>query len=117
MKPEFRIREVTRYVITQFDEKGSKPIVECDSLAAANTLVSALRLQATGLRDGCWDDDVELYDTNLDMYASNALVRNNITTFGQLRRMSRVDLSALKGMGPAKIDPIAQFLSEAGIHI
>lgn len=44
-RPEYRIREVTRFVITRYDEKGSHALTECDNREAAVEVVGALRAQ------------------------------------------------------------------------
>lgn len=45
VRPEYRIRQVTRFVITRYDGKGSHALTECDSREAAVEVVTALRAQ------------------------------------------------------------------------
>lgn len=116
MKPEFRIREVTRYVITRHDEKGTKNIVECESLAAANELKSALALQADAISRVLPSDDLDLYDTDLE-HSYNALRANDIRTFGQLRVMSKKQIRDLKGLGSTRLAEILAYLARYGIHL
>ncbi|WP_274644743.1 hypothetical protein [Pseudomonas serbica] len=114
MKPEFRIREVTRYVITRHDEKGTKALVECESAPAAREILAALALQADTIDNTLPPDDFELYDS--DLYrAANILRSNEIRTFGQLRSMSRKELSDLRGMGTENLQKTLSYLARYGI--
>lgn len=115
MKPEFRIREVTRYVITRHDEKGTKALVECDSLPAANEILTALSMQAHTLVTSLPPDDFDLYETDLNL-AYNKLSANGIRTFGQLRSLSRKELNELRGVGPQNLSIIMAYLARYGIY-
>jgi DNA-directed RNA polymerase alpha subunit len=114
MKPEFRIREVTRFVITKHDGKCTKALVECESAQAAREILSALELQANTLNNTQPPDDFNLYDSDLYL-AANVLRSNDIQTFGQLRSMSRKELSDLRGMGPKNLTIILTYLANYGI--
>lgn len=40
---EYRIKEVARYVVTAYDENGSRVLTECENMGNAQTIVEALR--------------------------------------------------------------------------
>ncbi|PZW52766.1 hypothetical protein F477_03612 [Pseudomonas sp. URIL14HWK12:I3] len=116
MQPEFQVREVTRYIITRYDGKTIKTVVECQSLAAANELKNALVQQAESMSHSQPPDDFDLYHANLGL-SYNSLANNDVRTFGQLRVMSKKQLRALKGMGPTRLTPILDYLARHGIHL
>ncbi|UUT22150.1 DNA-directed RNA polymerase subunit alpha C-terminal domain-containing protein [Pseudomonas sp. T8] len=97
MKPEFRIREVTRYIIARHDELGSKVVVEADNLAAANHLLSALQEQSERLfATDRTSVDVLGFGTRTYNIVCSSL---GIQTIGELKKLTRQQLLTTPNAG------------------
>lgn len=97
MKPEFRIREVTRYIITRHDELGSKAVVEADNIAAANHILSALQEQSERL---CSTESTSVDVLGFGTKTYNIVCTSlGIRTIGQLKKLTRHELLTTQNAG------------------
>jgi DNA-directed RNA polymerase alpha subunit len=98
MKTEYRIREVTRYVITKHDGNTTQAVAEVDNQKAAKSILSALSEQASR-QDPL--SMVSLETIDLDDRWSRALRANGIETVADLISLSTKDLMDLPNIGLA----------------
>jgi len=103
MKAEFRIREVTRYVITSHDSSGTQALAEVASIDAAQKILRALKGQP---KHHAVEDDVLVDDLGFTHRTANSLRGLNILTVGQLRQISALDLLAVKKIGQKTVEEI-----------
>ncbi|QXI03013.1 hypothetical protein HV782_013885 [Pseudomonas monsensis] len=113
MKPEFRIREVTRYAITKFDERGNHPVAQVDNRDTAEQIVAALTAQAEV-------ESVALH-TPIDDLNFSTRTRNNLvvtcgfSTLGDLTRVNQVQLLGQHRVGVETLKEVLQLLNERGL--
>ncbi|AMB79832.1 hypothetical protein AV641_12480 [Pseudomonas fragi] len=113
MKPEFRIREVSRYVITRFDDRGTHPIAQVDNRDIAEQLVAALESKAVV-------DSVEL-NTPIDDLNFSTRTRNNLiatcglSTLGDLTKITQVQMLTQRRVGVSTLKEVIQALNQRGL--
>jgi DNA-directed RNA polymerase alpha subunit len=98
MKPEYRIREVTRYVITRHDGESTQALVEADSKKAAQSILSAL-IEQSDRHDALLDISIDELDIQKRWRMS--LLNEGIKTVGDLRNLTGKDLYNLPNVGLA----------------
>lgn len=103
MKPEFRIREVTRYVITCHDASGTRALAEVANQDAAQQILDALQASPTNNQV---DDSLPVEELGLSHRTTNLLRENGILTAGKLRRASGSALRTIKKVGPKMIEEV-----------
>lgn len=114
MKPEFRIREVTRYVITKFDERGTHPVAQVDNRESAEQIVSALTAQA--------HSNLVALNTPIDDLNFSTRTRNNLvvtcglSTLGDLTTINQVQLLGKHRVGVETLRETIQFLNGRGLQ-
>ncbi|KQB53779.1 hypothetical protein AQS70_09205 [Pseudomonas endophytica] len=113
MKPEFRIREVTRYVITKYDDRGTHPVAQVDNRESAEQIVSALAAQAAG--------NSSVLNTPIDDLKFSTRTRNNLvatcgfSTVGDLTTINQAALLGKHRVGVETLREVLQFLNDRGI--
>ncbi len=111
MKPEFRIREVTRYVITRHDHKGTHAVVEVDNLNSAEIVLAGLEMQSDALiRAG----DVSVDVLDLSSRARNILDRLEVETINDLRKIKKSDILKLEKAGIQSVKEIISVMRPYG---
>lgn len=103
MKPEFRIREVTRYVITRHDSNGTQALAEVSNANAAQEILVALQAMPLPAK---YSDDMLIQNLGLQERTSNLLRSKGITTVGALRKASASQLRTIEQIGPKTISEI-----------
>lgn len=103
MKPEFRIREVTRYVITRHDSNGTQALAEVSNVNAAQEILLALQAMP---HPSEYSDDILIQNLGLQERTSNLLRSKGITTVGALRKASASQLRTIEQIGPKTISEI-----------
>jgi len=113
MKPEFRIREVTRYVITRFDERGTHPIAQVDNRDVAEQIMAALEAKA--------EVESSALNTPIDDLNFSTRTRNNLvftcglSTLEDLTKVSPEQLTSKRGVGVETLNDVIQLLNERGV--
>ncbi|QIH09009.1 MULTISPECIES: DNA-directed RNA polymerase subunit alpha C-terminal domain-containing protein [unclassified Pseudomonas] len=113
MKPEFRIREVTRYAITRFDERGTHPVAQVDNRETAEQIVSALAAQA--------EADSLVLGTSIDDLNFSTRTRNNLivtcglSTLEDLTKINQVQLLGKHRVGVETLKEVLQLLNDRGL--
>ena len=111
MKTEFRIREVTRYVVTRHDSQGTHAIVQVDNLESARQLLAALECQAERVVHDGTDSINSLGLLNRTL---NTLRDLNVVTIDDLRLIRSSDILAKEKTGPKTLDDIQRAMRPYG---
>lgn len=111
MKPEFRIREVTRYVITRHDGNGTQAIAEVSNLHSAQDIRSALEHQANA-RYADFGKSVE--SLNIPTKSANILKENNVLTVAELLQKTEIDLLKMPNVGKQMLGQVKFAVEQYG---
>lgn len=111
MKPEFRIREVTRYVITRHDDNGTQAVAEVSNLHNAQEICSALENQATVRRA---DEGKAVESLNIPARAANILKDNNVLTISDLLQKTEIDILKMPNVGAQMLGAIKFAVEQYG---
>ncbi|UEH06308.1 DNA-directed RNA polymerase subunit alpha C-terminal domain-containing protein [Pseudomonas sp. HN8-3] len=98
MKPEYKIREVTRYVITRHDGTSTQALVEADSKKAAQSILSAL-IEQSDRHDAL--SDISIDELGIQKRWRMSLLNEGIKTVGDLRNLSGKDIANFPSIGLA----------------
>lgn len=114
MTTEFKIRTVTRYIITSHDESGTHTIAQVENEQSAKQILHAL---TTAESVGNTYDHLEWYDFEYDKdltQVRNALTDAGYPTVGHVRRATADDLLAVKGFGKGALQQTIEMMKPYG---
>jgi hypothetical protein len=111
MKPEFKIKEVTRYIITRHDASGTQAMVQVDNRQNAEELLAAMREQADRMEE---HGEMSVRELPIPNQAKVCLLAESILTVNQLKAYSFNEIRGLANMSMSMATQIEDSVSVHG---
>lgn len=111
MKPEYRVREVTRYVITRYDGSGTEAVAEVTNRRSAEEIRNALE-QLSDVRHERLGDPIDTL--GLPVRTRNILHENGVRTVSDLVGMTEIDLLKMHDVGRSILGQIKAAVEPLG---